>query len=283
MNLQSLDPAGQIAPAGAQRVLAKGHIAVKCIDGRTRLAELHQDGAARIRMPRAAGQSLEAILINTAGGLTGGDRIGWRVKTGRDASLVVTTQACEKIYRAQAGQTEISCNLLVCDGSRLAWLPQETILFDRSALSRTIDAEIENDGELLIVEPCLFGRRAMGEKPDVMCLRDRWRVRRNGRLVHAEDLALGPAAASVLASPAVTGGATAVASLVLIAPHAAQALSAVRALLAPTDGASFVSVGGTGKLLARLVAEDGLVLRKRLVPVIELLNKGAAMPKAWAL
>lgn len=283
MVLQAPEFALRIAPAGPQRVRAKGLIAVTYGDGRTRLAELHQDGAARIRMPRAIGRSLEAILINTAGGLTGGDRVGWHVETGRNTFLVVTTQACEKIYRAQEDRAEISCKLIVRPGSRLSWLPQETILFDRSALARTIDAEIAGDGELLIVEACLFGRRAMGETPSTLALHDRWRVRHDGRLVHAEDFALGPAAAAALASPAVAGGAVAVASIVMVAPGAAQVLPALRSLLAPSDGASFVGIGATGKLLARFVAEDGLALRKRLVPVIELLNKGAAMPKVWAL
>ncbi|TIU63331.1 MAG: urease accessory protein UreD, partial [Mesorhizobium sp.] len=48
-------------------------------------------------------------------------------------------------------------------------------------------------------------------------------------------------------------------------------------------GASFWSVGRSGKLLARLTAGDGYQLRKRLVPLVELLNGRAGLPKLWSL
>ncbi|TIM59883.1 MAG: urease accessory protein UreD, partial [Mesorhizobium sp.] len=47
--------------------------------------------------------------------------------------------------------------------------------------------------------------------------------------------------------------------------------------------ASVWSVKKSGKLLARLFAEDGYQLRKRLVPLVELLNGRAGLPKLWSL
>lgn len=75
--------------------------------GRTRIAELYQEGAAKIRLPAVPDDPLEAILINTAGGLTGGDRIAWSIDVGAGASAMVTTQACEKVYRAGSGRAEV--------------------------------------------------------------------------------------------------------------------------------------------------------------------------------
>ena len=76
--------------------------------GRTRIGRLYQEGAAKIRMPRTSADPLEAVLINTAGGLTGGDRLDWAVDVGDGASATVTTQACEKVYRAASDGAEVS-------------------------------------------------------------------------------------------------------------------------------------------------------------------------------
>ena len=67
------------------------------------------------------------------------------------------------------------------------------------------------------------------------------------------------------------------------APTPKAWLDAVRDIVGDDGGASAWSVAGTGKLLARLVAGDGYLLRKRLVPLIGLLNGQAGLPKVWSL
>ena len=67
-----------------QRAVGAAAITVKA-DGGTRLERLFQDGCGKIRLPRDhAARSLEAVMINTAGGLTGGDRLAWSAAA-RDA------------------------------------------------------------------------------------------------------------------------------------------------------------------------------------------------------
>jgi urease accessory protein len=266
-----------------QRVAAQGRIAVVMKRGRTRLARLYQEGASKIRLPACDGDPLEAILINTAGGLTGGDRVSWQVEAGEGASIALTTQACEKFYRAGHGHAEMSCRLNAASGARIAWLPQETIVFDRSAFRRTMEVDLASDAEALIVEATVFGRRAMGERVAMADFADRWRVRRDGRLVHAEEFRIGPDIGAALRSRAVAGGATAVATILHVGPHAAASLDEARAIVGDGGGASAWTVGGTGKLLARLVAADGYALRSRLIPLVELLNGRAGLPKTWSL
>ena len=116
-----------------QRVSARAELSISHLDGRPRLSRLYQEGAAKIRLPRVDDGPLEAVLINTAGGLTGGDRLHWSVDVGTMAAATITTQACEKVYRARDGHAEVSCGLSVGAGGRLAWLPQETIVFERAA------------------------------------------------------------------------------------------------------------------------------------------------------
>jgi urease accessory protein len=268
-------------PPRLQRVDATGRLTANRIAGRSRIATLYQEGAAKIRMPRTSGDPLEAVLINTAGGLTGGDRLRWEIAAGSDTSISITTQACEKLYKAGIGEARIDCRLDVAAGASLAWLPQETIVYDGSGLSRRVEADLAPGARALILEATLFGRAASGESVRRAQFRDRWRIRVDGRLVHAEDLALEGDVHAILGCNATGRGATAIATLLLVDPDAERHLDAARGILGNEGGASFWSVGGTGKLLARVAARDGLALRARLVPLIELLNGQAGLPKIW--
>src|SRR5690606_26793550 len=157
--------------------------------------------------PTADGEPLEAVLINTAGGLTGGDRLSWSIEVGEGAAACLTTQASEKVYRAAAGRAEVAARLDVAAGGRVAWLPQETIVFDRAAFSRSLEVDLASGAELLLVEAAVFGRTAMGERAVDGLFLDRWRVRCEGALVHAEDFRIGPRIDDALARPAIAGGA----------------------------------------------------------------------------
>lgn len=270
-----------------QRVDATGAIEVHAGAGRTRLAGLFQEGSAKIRIPRSTDATLNAVLINTAGGMTGGDRLSWRAHAGPGAGLALTTQACEKVYRSAGGFACVDVRLEAADGARLAWLPQETILFDASALKRELTVDLHANASCLLLEPIVLGRAAMGETVRDGRFRDRWRVRVDGRLVHAEDLRFEGDAAALFGRPAVGGGATAFASLLMIGDHAPDRLEEVRALFSRyplvTAGASAWHVGPTGKLLARMLASDGYHLRMALQPLIELLNGKAGLPRIWTV
>ncbi|TPI64245.1 urease accessory protein UreD [Mesorhizobium sp. B3-1-3] len=283
---QPASPVAAPSLPAAQRVGGLGRLFCGKGGGRTRLQRLYQDGSAKIRLPAVQGDPLEAVLINTAGGLTGGDRLGWTIEVGADASAAITTQACEKVYRAAADRAETSVRLRVDPGGRVAWLPQETIVFDRAAFARTLDVELGDDAEALVLEATLFGRLAMGERATNGSFHDRWRIRQGGALIHAEDFRVGPDIAATLRRPAVAGGALAVATLLLVSPQAESLLEPARAIIGDPlmgGGASFWRVGRSGKLLARLCAGDGYQLRKRLVPLVELLNGRAGLPKLWSL
>lgn len=275
-------------PPALQRTSGTGRMAVKTVNGQTRLDTFYQEGAAKIRIPRLPGQArMEAVLINTSGGLTGGDRLAWDIDAGAGTALTLTTQACEKVYKASAGTADVTVSLKAGAGASLAWLPQETIVFDRARLMRRLDADLAPDARLLAVEATIFGRQARGESVREALFSDRWRIRRDGKLVHADNLRLEGDVAGALALPAVTGGGIAVATVLLVTETAEGLAGPLRDQLAacPTvqSSASFWRVAGSGKLLARFVARDSVALRKGLVPTLALLNEGAQLPKIWSL
>ena len=282
MQFSSAPPQTLPLPAGSgrprfQRAEGVGRIRIHAVGGASRLHRMYQDGCAKIRLPRDADAvGLEAVLINTAGGLTGDDRLAWTAEAGAGARLTVTTQACERIYRSNGGPAKVDVQLTVGEGAELHWLPQETLLFDRGALTRSFEADLAADARLLCAEAVVLGRTAMGEQVLNGRLRDRWRVRREGRLVFADEVRMeGEVARLAAAAPLLAGG-CAFASLLLMAKDAERRLDAVRATLGEAGGASAFD----GKLFARIVAQDGRALRRVLIPALEAL-RGAALPRVW--
>lgn len=268
-------------PERLQRTRGTARIGFRVRDGGTRLDRLYQEGAAKVRFPKGPrGEPPQAVLINTAGGLTGGDAFRTDVDLGPSCRAVMTTQACEKIYRARDTQdARITTRLTVGEGARLDWLPQEAILFDRGRASRLLEADLAAGARLLAVEASIFGRTAMGEVVTGGSFRDRWRIRREGRLVFADDLHLDWAFAGLLGRPAVLGGAGAVATLAYLGDDAERFVDPLRAVVGDAGGAS----AWDGKLLARIVAHDGMALRGRLVPALLLLLDGLQLPKVWQI
>lgn len=263
-----------------QRAEGRGHLAAGMQDGRTRIRELYQEGAAKIRLPDTFDASMEAVIINTAGGLTGGDRMNWSVTAGAGTRIDVTTQACEKIYRASAGTAEVTTQIEVGSGARVDWLPQETILFDRASLFRRLDVDLDDSAEFLAVEAILLGRKAMGETMETGLFRDRWRIRRSSRLIHAEELRLSDAVALLAAEQAVLGGQVAFATVLYAGPKSEAYLARVRPLV---EGHMGGASAWSDKLIVRLAAADGFALRKILIPVISHLRKQETVPKVWVL
>lgn len=263
-----------------QRARGRGAIVAKALDGRSRIAELFQEGAAKIRLPKTFTEEMEAVIINTAGGLTGGDRMEWSVTAGAGTFVTATTQACEKIYKASFGTAEVTTRIVAGAGSRVHWLPQESILFDNASLTRRLEVDLDDTAEFVGVEAILLGRKAMGEAMLQGTVRDRWRIRRGGRLVHAEELRLEGDVAGLTALRPVLDGQVAFATLIYAGPLSEVYLPRVRAALGSAQaGAS----QWNDKLIVRMTAADGFELRKKLIPVISVLRGGASVPKVWNL
>lgn len=245
-------------------------------DGATRLARLYQAGSAKAMLPPAPG--CEMVLLNTSGGLTGGDRMQIAVAQDPGTRLTVTTQTAERAYRSTGGQAQVSARFSVAAGAHLDLLPQETILFDRAALLRDQEVALIGDATCLWVETLVLGRAAMGEVLTRLELRDRRRVTRDGRPVFVENLYLDDGALAGRDSPATLAGARALATLVMVAPDAADRLGCARAALGRDGAASAFD----GKLVARLMAGDGWPLRQALMRLIGAIRPGP-LPRVWQI
>jgi urease accessory protein len=154
----------------------------------SRIVDIFQRSPIRIMFPGAGGGAVEeAVLVNTAGGIAGGDRLECGVTALANASIAVTSQAAEKIYRALNEPARIATKLKACEAAKLAWLPQETIVFNWGRLSRETEIEVSSGAELLALEWLVLGRAAHGEEMVGGHIADSWRVKKDGRLIWADS------------------------------------------------------------------------------------------------
>lgn len=271
-------PPERLTAAKMQRAQGSGRVVTKNQQGQTRLAELYQEGCAKIRLPKTHAAALEAVLINTSGGLTGGDNITWDIKAAPGTRMVLTTQACERIYKSSGGDAVIRNRLKIDAGAHVDWLPQETILFEEARLNRSLEIDLADGASFTGIEAMLLGREAMGESARSAVLNDNWRIRRNGRLIHAEANRL---SATDLERDALSllAGNNAFATIVHIAENSEQRVDAVRALI-PKEAKAAVSAIGE-RLIVRVLAPSGLALRRIITPIIAHLSGAGVLPRLW--
>ncbi len=255
------------------------------VGARTEVVGPHETGGYRLRLPRTHGGATEAVIVNTGGGMAGGDRADFSFAAEAGAAVTLTTTAAEKVYRGtEAGgaeaETRVGVALTLGAGAALDWLPQETILFDGARLHRRLDVDMAEDADLLMAETLVFGRLGMGERVGSGRVRDRWRLRRGGRLALAEELDVGGDIAGLLDRPALGGGARACATVVWASRTAEGGLDAARAALDLSEVSGGASAWN-GMLVARALSPSPWALRAAIVRLLSGL-RGRALPRLWA-
>jgi urease accessory protein len=257
-------------------------------DGVSRLRDLYQRAPCRMLFPDVeAGEPLQAVLLTTTGGLTGGDCTRVEFDVAADARATLTTQAAEKLYRALPGSAPVVCSIALRAGANswAEWLAQETILFNGARLRRAFSADLAPGSRMLAVESIVFGRRAMGEELRVGMLHDSWHIRRAGRMIWADAMRLEGDIAGLRRAPFGFGDALACATLLYAGPDAAELLEPARATLADGSGESGVTLLD-GLLIIRLLDGDASRLRSNIIKVAALIRHTAAgisqtLPRVW--
>ncbi|MES2916419.1 MAG: urease accessory protein UreD [Pseudomonadota bacterium] len=247
----------------------------------TRLVDLAQEGSARAMLPRFAPDRPEVVFLNTSGGLTSGDRIGFALTLGAQARVQATTQTAERAYLAPERPAGLTVSMTAGAGADLAWLPQETILFEGSDLERRTEIDLGEGATCLMLEMVVLGRRAMGERPRTARLTDVRRVSLAGRPLWVEQLRLDQAALAVAKGAAVLGGGAAFATLAVCGQGREAAADALRALPVP-DGLQVGISGWNGRCILRAVAAEPWPLKLYLGAAMARLT-GRPLPRVWQM
>jgi urease accessory protein len=273
---EPVEPRG--APAKRQRARAEARGAFARVGTRTEPERLFETGGLRWRFPRSS-NPCEAALVNTGGGVAGGDSYSMSLTLGEGAEVEATTPSAERIYRSDGPAATITTRLSLGRSARLFWLPQETLMYEGARLERRLEVEASGEASFVIAETLVFGRLAMGEDRIDAIVRDSWRVRREGRLVFADETRLEHAGAT-LDRKAVGAGARALSTIVASGPDIEARLPDLRAVLNAESSA--VESGASafdGLIVVRLLAASSDRLRAALLASIVAL--GGRKPRLW--
>jgi urease accessory protein len=276
------DRADQVGSAGADlppslRVDARLNLVVEASGGRLRLSERHEAGAFRFRMPRRVPDAVEAMLVNVAGGLAGGDRLTLTATAREEAALILSSAAGERIYRSAGDETGISVRLQAETGATLVWLPCEMILHDGARLRRDVTLSLHPQARMLFGEMMQFGRVASGERFLHGAMVDRWQVRIGERLALAEAVRLDGDMLSLSHRPGALGDACFMASLMLAGAGATDRLLAIRAALSAHADVLAGASAVCGLVFARLLSQDDVALRRAFLDAVRAAS-GGMMP-----
>jgi urease accessory protein len=250
-------------------------------DGVTRRQLVREEGALRMRFPNEAPGRLNAVVVNVAGGMAGGDACDCAFTAQAGANLAVTTAAAEKVYRALGAPTRSDVRLRAESGASLLYAPQEAILFDRVRIVRRYDIDVDPAARLIAVDAVILGRTAMGESVNSLIWRDTWRLRRDGKLVWADATRVEGDAQDLLAAPATGGGARAFGTMLYAAPDAAQLIEPLREVLHNVKVCEAAVTLFDGMLVARFLAHEGYRLRAAIIDAVTSLP-GGALPRSWS-
>ena len=104
-----------------------------------------------------------SVILHTAGGVVGGDRLSLNVHLQANAKALITTAAAGKIYGSSGQSAQQNIDLQVDSGANLEWLPQETIVFDGAMYRQDLRVELAPQASILLWEITRFGRTARGK------------------------------------------------------------------------------------------------------------------------
>ena len=280
-------PSGSSSDKDLQRAEGSCRIVLGSSERGTRVMDVYQKSPIRVLFPRTSGSRVEeAVLVNTSGGVAGGDRLQTDVVAMEHASIAVTTQAAEKVYRALKESAHVLTTLKARDTARLAWLPQETIVFNRARLTRETRIEITSGSELLALEWLMLGRTAHGEKLSAGTVTDHWRIVRDGRLVWADSFRITDEVVPHLCRKALLSDCTAIATMVYFGSELEARLELVRDLGPSLACRCAVTLVG-GLVVARFAARTSYDLRTALRNVLQQFGNGLArgpfqVPRMWS-
>lgn len=270
-----------IPGSGTKMQRARGQVRLAyAFDGQSnRLSDLHQSGCYKLMLPRNHQEVPDAVLINTAGGLTGGDKLNAAIRVGDGASLRAATQTAERVYKSTGSFANIDIDFEVGEDAHFDWLAQETIVFEGGQLHRKINANLSSQSSSLFVEPVTLGRTAMGERIENACLKDSWRFWRDSELIFADESELRDF--SALRHPAGLGDNIALASILLIEPEASRHLKNLRE--ATNDLAMNIGFSAwNDMLLCRMMSQSAKQLRNTVAVIYQIL-RGREMPRVWTM
>lgn len=103
------------------------------------------------------------VLVHPPGGLVGGDVLEVQVHVGAGAHGVVTTPGAARFYRSDGPAAVQHTRLVLDEGARFEWLPQEAICYSGCLAENRLAMQLEPGAELIGWDVCALGLPAAGQ------------------------------------------------------------------------------------------------------------------------
>ena len=286
------DPLSQIdAPeSDLQRFVSKASIEFSGIE--PKLVGLRQQAPIRFLFPEFEEMGARSVvLVNTAGGIVGGDNLTYNISAKDGAKILITGQAFEKVYGAKTETARLKVQLGARQGSVLEFLPQGTIFFNKSRLERRTTINIDADAQLLFGEIMYFGRTAMTEKITAGRIIDQTDVWFRGERILFDSFRLTHDEYSATQCVSGLNGATCSGLLLLMASNPKQNLDYILQLLesANFDGITCgASLMDSGLIVVRWLGHNATLIRQSFGSVwcnirYYALGRPNTLPSIWTI
>jgi urease accessory protein len=278
---------GNLRDADLERANGAGRIVFTGSENGTRIADFYQKFPIGLVFPRIGDGSVkEAVIINSSGGIAGGDRLEIEGGALNHASVAVTTQAAEKIYRALDRPARIATKLKACGTAKLAWLPQETIVFNQARICRQTEIDLCSGAELIALEWLVLGRAAHGEEVVGGHILDSWRIKRDGHLIWADGFRVSGEVFAQMHRRALLSDWKAVGTLIYFGPGLDTRLRILREIAASLNCRCAATIVGA-IIIVRIAAAASSDLRRGLRSLLEQFSRELGpgpfgVPKMWS-
>ncbi|MEJ2317458.1 MAG: urease accessory protein UreD [Gammaproteobacteria bacterium] len=168
--------------------------------GRTVLKHRRQRGPLAVqRTFHPEGDTCHLYLLHPPGGVAGGDRLTIEIGLSPQTSALVTTPGATKFYNT-TGPTAQQVQHFSLDAGCLEWLPQENIFFPDAAVELKTEVDLHGDARYIGWELNCLGRPVIGERFEKGRALFSTRLRRDGRPLLIDRLAVDGASLSGLAT-----------------------------------------------------------------------------------
>jgi len=232
------------------------------------------------------------VMLHTAGGVVGGDRLSSQIRLHPNAQVLLTTAAATKVYGSDTESNQ-AIHIQVAENAGLEWLPQETIIFDGARYRQSVRVELEPGATWLGWDMTRLGRSARGEQ----FLSGEWRshleVWQAGQLLWVDPQWL-LGGSEMLQSAHGLSGCAVVGSFGFVGREVSpEFVAEVRSLLAEGNTTEFpaAEMGATRLMngfLCRYRGNSTTEARQRFIQVWDLLRRrylgrSLCLPRVWQM
>ena len=253
---------------------------------RSVLASRRHDGPLVVQKPLypEGDPVCHAIVVHPPAGIAGGDELEIDVRAHAGAHVLLTTPGAGKWYRSCGPWARQRVAIDVAAGSRVEWLPQETILYESARADIRWEARIESEARVIAWDIVCLGRTGSGECFDKGELRLETRVTVGGKLVWLERGRVEPAS-PITRSPAGLDGHSVMGTMIVAAPVIDDAWLATCRQAVPRTGEGTIT-RLPGLLIARYRGDSSEAARLYFIGLWKLvrmpvMGRAAIEPRIW--